>query len=48
MGPSQLRTTDDGHFSPDLPPVHVAADHEVGRTVPEVDTGKVTECVAKL
>lgn len=43
-----LRATDDSHFNPDLPPVHVAADHEVGRAVPEVDTGKVTKCIAKL
>lgn len=39
---------EDGRFGPDLPPVHVAADHEVGRAVPEVDTGEVSKCVAKL
>lgn len=39
---------DDGPFSPDLPPVHVAADHEVGRAVPDVDTGEVSKCVAQL
>lgn len=37
---------DDGHFSPDLPPVHVAADHEVGRAVTEVNTGEVSEGIA--
>lgn len=43
-----LRATDEHHFSPDLPPVHVATDHEVGRAVPEVDTGEVTERIAEL
>lgn len=37
-----------GHVSPDLPPVHVAADHEVGRAVPDVDTGEVSKCIAQL
>lgn len=32
----------------DLPPVHVAADHEVGRAVPEVDAGEVAQRVAQL
>lgn len=43
-----LRVAGDLPFSPDLPPVHVAADHEVGRAVPEVDTGEVTERIAEL
>lgn len=32
----------------DIPPVHVAADHEVGRAVPEVDTGEVAKRVAQF
>lgn len=39
---------DDGHVSPDLPPVHVAADHEVGRAIPDVDTGEVSKCIAQF
>lgn len=34
--------------SSDIPPVHVAADHEVGRAVPEVDAGEVAKRVAQL
>lgn len=32
----------------DIPPVHVAADHEVGRAVPEVDAGEVAKRVAQF
>lgn len=32
----------------DVPPVHVATDQEIGRTVPEVDTGEVAKRVAQL
>lgn len=32
----------------DVPPVHVAADHEVGGAVPEVDAGEVAQRVAQL
>lgn len=31
-----------------LPPVHVAADHEVGRAVSEVDASEITKRVAQL
>lgn len=34
--------------SSDVPPVHVAADHEIGRAVPEVDTREVAQRVAQL
>lgn len=32
----------------DLPPVHVAADHEAGRAVPEVDAREVAEGISQL
>lgn len=32
----------------DIPPVHVATDHEIGRAVPQVDASEVTKCIAQL
>lgn len=32
----------------DVPPVHVATDHEIGRAVPEVDAREVAERVPQL
>lgn len=32
----------------DVPPVHVATDHEIGRAVPEVDTREVAQRIPQL
>ena len=49
-GPISQEAAYSGQIQPcgNIPPVHVAADHDVGRAVPEVDTGEVTQRVAQL
>lgn len=43
-----LRWLQQGAWYSDVPPVHVATDHETGRAVPEVDAREVAQCIAQL
>lgn len=42
-----LRLQNAAYYS-DVPPVHVATDHEIGRAVPEVDTREVAKRIPQL